>query len=174
VDPAKLNRASELIRETVNKIENEMKYACSNGMKAIDASTARLPDTFPKPFKTAMNAGLKVMNSGFGGMLNVAFGYMPKLNNSANKFNPAPKLKGGTDKAKEAVGSGLASIGKAVRRGANRAADEAGGFAQRLRNFFNVDLSDKGASMMTSLAAGIRAAAGGPISAALWAMNQIS
>src|SRR5690606_36629147 len=66
------------------------------------------------------------------------------------------------------------SIGKAVRRGANSAADEAGGFAQRLRNFFNVDLSDKGASMMNSLAAGIRAAAGGPISAALWAMNQIS
>src|SRR5690606_9115801 len=156
------------------KIENEMKNAFSNGMKAIDNVTAKLPNTFPKPFKTAMNAGLKVLNSGFSGMLNVAFGYMPKLNNSANKFNPAPKFKRGTDRSREAVGKGLASIGKEIRSGSNRAANEARGFAQRLQNFFNVDLSGKGASMMNSLPPVIRAAAAGPISAGLWDMSQIS
>src|SRR5690606_18982193 len=120
VDPAKLNKAYELIRGTFSKIENEMKNAFSNGMKAIDNITAKLPNTFPKPFKAAMNASMKVTAGGFGGMLNVALGYMPKLTNSANKFNPAPKFKKGTDKAKETVGSGLAELAKAVRRGANR------------------------------------------------------
>lgn len=174
VDPAKLNRAYELIRGTFGKIEKEMKSAFSNGMKAIDNVTAKLPNTFPKPFRMAMNASMKVVTGGFGGMLNFAGSFMPKLNNSANKFNPAPKFKKGTDKAKETVGSGLAELGKAIRRGASRAAEEASGFANRLKGFFDVDLSSKGASMMNSLASGIRAAAGGPISAALWAMQQVS
>src|SRR5690606_41628311 len=104
----------------------------------------------------------------------VTFGYMPKLNNRAKEFKPAPKFKRGTGMAKEAVGSGRASIGKEIRSGSTRAARQASGFAQRLRNFFSVDMSDKGASMMNSLAAGIRAAASGPINAALWAMNQIA
>src|SRR5690606_26643018 len=106
----------------------ELKNAFSNGMKAIDASTARLPDTFPKPIRTAMNAGLEVLNSGFDGMLNIAGGFMPKLNNSGNKFNPARNFKRGTDKAKAAVGSGVASIGKEIRSGSNRAANQASGF----------------------------------------------
>src|SRR5690606_16542949 len=126
------------------KIENEMKNAFSNGMKAIDNVTAKLPNTIPKPFRTAMNASMKVVTGGFGGMLNVAGSFMPKLNNAAGKFNPAPKFKRGTDKAKETVGSGLAELAKAVRRGANRAAEAASGFANRIQNFFSIDLSGKG------------------------------
>src|SRR5690606_22578282 len=174
IKPEKVQEAREYLKRIFGDIENDMKSAFSRGMQAVDNITAQLPKKVPPHIRTGMNAGLKIMNSGWGGMLDVALDGAKKASNAGKKFKPAPHFRKGTNDAKKATRNGMKGVEDEVRNGSSRAANAASDFASKLASYFNVDLSGKGAAMMNSLAIGIRGAMSGPAGAMAEAMSLIA